>query len=259
MRGGALAPLDQLAGDGARARVQAGDPRQALEDRLHVALVGDRLQHAALLARPLQAPARLQALLDRVGELEQVQDVLAGVLDLLGAQRAAVPLRVGRGLGQAHAEQLAQQRLIARLRAQSGEPGGDLGVEQVGDLGVPHAAQQRDVLARGVHDHLDRGIGEHLGQRRRVDRLVQRVDHVDAHLAVGQRHRHLHQAQQRAVAALAHELGVDPQPAGGADLVGEAGQLGGGRQRGGDGGKRLTSDGTAWRPAAAGAPVGRFR
>ena len=56
------------------------------------------------------------------------------------------------------------------------------------------------------HD-LDRGIGEHVGERRGVEAL-ERVEHDD--LAADAE---LHEAQQRPVAALGHELGVDPEPA----------------------------------------------
>ena len=52
----ALAPGGQLARHRARARVQLPDPRQSLPGGLGVALVGGRLQPAALLARPLQPP-----------------------------------------------------------------------------------------------------------------------------------------------------------------------------------------------------------
>ena len=63
------------------------------------------------------------------------------------------------------------------------------------------------------HD-LDLGVGQHLGQRRGVD-LVERVEQRDPR-AVRRRRvvdDDLHEAQQRAVAALGHELGVDPERA----------------------------------------------
>ena len=72
------------------------------------------------------------------------------------------------------------------------------------------AADQRDVLAPGVHDDLDRRVGEHRRECGPVELLRQRVEDQDALarvLAFGDRE--LHQAQQRAVAALAHELGVE--------------------------------------------------
>jgi hypothetical protein len=103
----------------------------------------------------------------------------------------------------------------------------------------PHPPQQRHVLARRVQHDLDRGVGEHLrerGGRGREPRL-ERVEQRDPHPARSVRvvRDDLHEAQQRAVAALGHELGVDPQAAAGArqrsdprDLV-LAGERGGGR------------------------------
>ena len=54
------------------------------------------------------------------------------------------------------------------------------------------------------HD-LDPVVGEHGGQRRGVEAL-ERVEHRDLAADAD-----LHQAQQRPVAALGHELGVDPE------------------------------------------------
>jgi hypothetical protein len=58
-------------------------------------------------------------------------------------------------------DHLVQQRLVAELRAQAGEAGRDLGVEDAAQLGRPLAAQQRHVLAPGVDDDLDVGVGQH--------------------------------------------------------------------------------------------------
>ncbi len=161
-------------------------------------------------------PDLAQPALELVGELEQVGDVLGGVAQLLGGQRAGVPARVARGLADPAAEHRAEQVAVAGLRARAGEPGGDLGVEDVRDLGAPCAAQDRDVLAAGVEHDLDRRVGEQLRQRRDVDvpragRSGRSAAPSDSAEAVD---RDLHQAQQRAVAALGHELGVDPEAAG---------------------------------------------
>ncbi len=108
------------------------------------------------------------------------------------------------------------------MRAQSGEARGHLRVEHVAHLRVEATADQRDVLAPGVHDDLDCGVGEHLGERRSVELLGQRVNDQDALVRVpGFGDRELHQAQQRAVAALAHELRVQRQAAGRAGAVGQ--------------------------------------
>ncbi len=58
-------------------------------------------------------------------------------------------------------------------------------------------------------------VGEHARERLRVERLVaERVEHLGAHAVrrVGIGDRHLGEAQQRLVAALRDELGVDRHP-----------------------------------------------
>ncbi len=101
-----------------------------------------------------------------------------------------------------------QQARVPGLRREAGEAGGDLGVEDVREGRAPGAAQDRDVLAARVQDHLDRGVGEHLRQRSGIaEILLQRVEHDDL-LADAD----LHEAEQRAIAALGHELRVDPEP-----------------------------------------------
>ena len=78
-----------------------------------------------------------------------------------------------------------QQRLVAELGAQPREAGRELGVEEVGDARLADAAQQRDILAAGVHDDLDLRVGEHAGEGGEVERVVERVEHLDAHLTAG--------------------------------------------------------------------------
>ncbi len=197
--GQALAPLHELARDRALARVERVHAREPPEDRVEVSLVADALQVGAFLARPLEPPDRAQAVLQRFGEREELQHVLARVLELLGAERAAVPAREARGLAQPHVEYLAQQPLVAELGAHAREPGGDLRVEHVVDLAAPQPAQERNVLAAGMQDDLDRRVGEHLGQRRGVERIVgERVQQRDvAALGVVAGQRHLDQAELR--------------------------------------------------------------
>ena len=161
----------QLARDRPRGGVQGADARQAREDRLGVALVARALERLALLARPLQPAELAQATFELRRELEQVHDVLARVGELLGRERTRVPAREARGLRHAHAEHLAQQRVVRGLRAEPDEAGRDLRVEDVAHLGAEAPAHERDVLASGVHDDLDRGVGEHRGERRAVEVL----------------------------------------------------------------------------------------
>ena len=83
-------------------------------------------------------------------------------------------------------------------------------------LGAQHAAQQRDVLAPGVHDDLHRRVGQHArpARRRRSPRRAGRARDAPAARRRRVGDGELDQAQQRAVAALAHELGVERQPPG---------------------------------------------
>ncbi len=129
-----------------------------------------------------------------------------------------------------------EQRLVRGLRGHPREARRHLRVEHVLDLGAEAPAQQRDVLAPGVHHHLHRGVRQHLRQRADVDALIERVDQLDAALdpvpargsgSLDRGHRQLHEAQQRAVAALAHELGIERQAPRRACLRRELGQGGG--------------------------------
>jgi hypothetical protein len=115
----------------------------------------------------------------------------------------------------------------------AGEAGGDLRVEDVDDVGSPRAPQDRDVLAGGVQDDLDLGIGEHLRERLEVE-LAQRVEErgADAVRLVLVGHGDLHEAQQRPVAPLRHELRVDAEPAGRAGQFGDLGDHFAAGQRG---------------------------
>ena len=117
--GDVVAPLRELASDAARARAQARHPGQPREDLVDVALVGDRLQGAALLQRPVQASGLAQALLQRLAQLEQVEGVLGGVAQLLLGQRAALPAGEGLGAGDLHAQDAMDEGLVALLRARS--------------------------------------------------------------------------------------------------------------------------------------------
>ena len=163
----------------------------------------------------LEPAGLLEAALNLVGELEQVGDVLGGVAQLLGGQRPGVPPRVARGLADPAAEHRPEQVAVPGLRARANEPGRELRVEDVRDLGRPGPAEDRDVLAAGVEHDLDRRVGEQVRDRARVDPALERVDQRDVRSgAVGGFvvDRDLDQAQQRPVAALGHELGVDPDP-----------------------------------------------
>src|SRR6185437_6714325 len=114
---------------------------------------------------------------------------------------------------------------------ETGEARRDLGVEDVRDLAAQLAAQQRDVLAAGVHHDPHARVFERLPERRQLRVLAQRVDERDRLGAVVDpfppARGELDQAQKRAVAALAHELGVErqhPRLGGTPDQLGRAGR-----------------------------------
>ena len=170
-------------------------------------------------------PSSSQATFEHLRELEQVDHVLPRVGDLLGRQRAGVPAGEARGLGQPQPQQGGQQRVVGALGPESREPGGDLGVEHVRDLGPEAPAQQGHVLAPGVHHHAYLRVGQDIGQRRAVEVVLEGVEDHDplvGSLALG--NRQLDQAQQRPVAPLAHELGVQSEPPGGSRTGGQLAQ-----------------------------------
>ena len=139
-----------------------------------------------------------------------MHDVLARIGELLGGQRPGVPAREARRLGDAQAEDLAEQRVIGALRGEPREAGRDLRVEHVRNLALQPPAHQRDVLPPRVHDDLNGGVGEHVGEWAEVEILLERVDQRDPLSRAGALgDGELHEAQQGPVAALAHELGVE--------------------------------------------------
>jgi hypothetical protein len=103
-----------------------------------------------------------------------------------------------------HLQHLAHQRLVPLLVAEPEKAGRHLRVEHVGDLRVPAPAQDADVLAPGVHHHLDVRVREHASKGGEVELALERVEHLgtNAALDIRIRHGHLHQTQQRLVAAL---------------------------------------------------------
>ena len=207
--GGPLPPGRELPGDRPLPRVEARDARQAPPDLVGIALVRRLLDRPALLARPLQPAGLAQAALQVVGEGIQVLDVLARVAELLGRQRPGVPAGEGRRLREPDPQDVVEEPGVARLGGEAGEPRRDLGVEDVGERGAPRAPEDRHVLAAGVEHDLHRRVGEHGGQRGGIAEIV--LDRVEQHDLVPDRD--LHEAEQRAVAALGQELRVDAEPA----------------------------------------------
>ena len=140
--------------------------------------------------------------------------VVGGVLELLGAERAAVPAREALASLELDAQHLADERLVSLLVAETEEARRDLRVEHVRDVCVPAAPQDPHVLTTGVHHNLDRRVGEHLRERLGVELVLDRVEHLGPHAAGGVRvgHRDLREAKERLVAPLGDELSVDGEP-----------------------------------------------
>ena len=174
----------------ARARASsraAGAGRRSRGSRSSEASSSERHSSSAQSRRPQVA----QAVLQRVGELEQVQDVLARVADLLGAQRARVPAREARAL----AQRARRPSRAAAPRSRAGRAGRRSRPRpacrrRCGSRCDHSAAQQRDVLAAGVQDDLDRrGRRARRPAARGRTSSVERVEHLDADAVVGRRPR----------------------------------------------------------------------
>ena len=199
-----LAPLDELARDRARRVAEPAEPGQLLVGAIGVALVAHVLERARLLARPFEPATLFQAPFELLAERQQEARVIARVLELLRRERAPVPLREALAAPQLHPQHLPDERLVALLVPEAEEACRHLRVEHVRDLGVPAAAKDRHVLAPCVHQHLDAGVGEDASERGEVELALERVEHLGTDFALGIRirHGHLHQTEQRLVAAL---------------------------------------------------------
>ena len=159
-----------------------------------------------------------------------MQHVLAGVLDLLVAQRARVPAGEARALAHAQVEQLVaaaprsrsaracrrtRRRPACRRRCAPRCPRRGAAARRPG--------ARRAARSRSPGRRARRRAGSSRGPSSSGSSTSTRLGPV----SVGDRD--LDQAQQRAVAALAHELGVDRQRAGLAGALGERGRYRGAR------------------------------
>ena len=133
-----------------------------------------------------------------------MDDIGQRVCDLPLGQGPLRPIGEARGLVETGAGQPPDQRLVADRVAKAAHHRRDLRIE----YRVRHLAGQLkedfEVLARRVKHLEDRGVGHQVQQRRQIDAGSQRVDRDRL-----VRPRHLRQAQDRPVGALAHELGID--------------------------------------------------
>ena len=194
-----------------RASWRAAGARRRSPDRAR----RSRPQAAGTPRVPTPGARRLQPLVQRVAQLEQVQHVLARVGELLGRQRPRVPARVARALGDVQSQHAAEQVAVAGLRARG------------------RRSRRRPACRRRWSPRFSRraAAARRPGARRAArsrsrDRRAPRASGVGSSASsvsnsairtpsgrVGVVGDDLHEAQQRAVAALRHELGVDPEAA----------------------------------------------
>ena len=149
------------------------------------------------------APALLgQGALHVAIHLGEVDNVVKSVLELVGGERAARPVRVAVCLGQAHIAERLHQGAVAHLQRKSHQRRGHLGVEQRRGHDAQLVIEDVDVLRAGVED-LDAGRVGHDGGQRLQAAHCQRVDDGLDLLVV-----ELDEAELGIVGLLAEELGV---------------------------------------------------
>ena len=135
---------------------------------------------------------------------QEIQHIQRGVVQLGGGERAPEPVGSCLSLVQADVEQRCHQCPVAEAEPESGECGGELGVEDPAGPGPCHDFQHVQILTAGVHDRHDVGVGQNLregavvGDRRCIDE--------ECALRVA----YLKEGRARIVGAFADEFGVEP-------------------------------------------------
>ena len=180
-----------------------GEAALRLAIRLRPALPRALHQSRAILGVPVAAPELPQLRRQSFVQRCEMGDVLFGIFELAGRERALQPVRTGFVLGDRDAEQHRDQFLVAEARAQSAQGGGDLGIEQVERDIAKQRRERFHVLARAVHH-----AGTPGDQRAQVRAGVE-GQRVDQPLIV--RVRDLHQRKLGEKGVAAHELGVEPE------------------------------------------------
>ena len=131
------------------------------------------------------------------------------------------PVGEARGFIDIRAAQLAGERLIARRLAEAADHRGDLGIEDRRRHLAREVDENLDVLACRVKDLEDVRIGQQREERRQVDAFRHRIDR---HRFVGPAD--LHEAQDRPIGPVAHELGIDGNEGGLGLALAVSGELG---------------------------------
>ena len=178
-------------------------------------------------------PPRCRRRCDLVGQLEQMGDVLGGIAELLGGQRARVPARVARGLADPAAEDLRRAgcrirpgRSRRRSRRRSGCRRCSSARFPRSGGGSRRPGVRRAGRSRSAGSASSSASGATSTSLERVDRARSGVS-GDVGVVDGD----LDQTQQRPVTALRHELGVDPEATRGPRRARHLGDVGRGRER----------------------------
>ena len=207
--GGPSAARRARASGRARARRTAARERQrvhAFDPAPHRGRVRDgalRERSCAVLVQPRQPAERRELLLELVPRAQQVVHVLDRVVQRLGGQRPAAPVRACVALAELHLERAREQALEPHLRRPADQRGCDLRVDEPRRHALGPLPDHLEILTRAVQH--PGAVGAE--QLRVQGAQVERRQAVDARRVVARRD--LDQAQLRVVRLLADELGVD--------------------------------------------------
>ena len=145
------------------------------------------------------------------------------IIDLALVQRAAAPVGKARALVQRMAEPQRDEILISHLLALTQRHGGHLRVEHRVRRIAGMIVDNLHILPAGMEDFQHVFImDQQIPERFEVDTFGQRIDRRGL-LVV----RDLHQAEQRIIGILAHELGVDGDEVCGGQAFAQFGERGG--------------------------------
>ena len=198
-------PCRQRAEHTEKLAVGAAPNAKAAPCLMRVAAIDRRVDKIAhLLGEPGGSAVLGEEMLQPVIDGAQMHDIGQRVIDLPLGQRPVRPVGKARGLVEAGAGEPLYEGLVADRIAKTAHHRGDLGVKD----GVRHRARELEenlqILARRVKHLEGVGLRHQRQQWLQIDALGQGVDRDRLPGA-----RHLHDAEDRPVGALAHELGID--------------------------------------------------
>ena len=205
LSGRRLAPRRQLAQHAEEPPVDPAAQSKPVPRLARIAAVGfaaGQLGH--FLGKPARPAVRRELLLQLLVDGAQVDDVGEGIADLPLGERPMRPVGKSRGFVERGAGELGDQGLIARRIAEAADHAGNLGIEERYRHRAGQVEKYLDILARRV-EYLERSRIRHQGEKRRE--VDSRRERIDCRRFLGTRH--LHEAEDRPIRPLAHELGVD--------------------------------------------------